>query len=58
MVAPEDPVPLRRNTTLDDASFSFLKFSINPWLNVCDPSTGSVYLFDCVMRVSFVGIVI
>jgi len=43
IVAPADPVPLRRNITRATSPLEiYSKFSIRPWLDVLDPSTGSM----------------
>ena len=42
MVAPADPVPLRRKTTRASSPLAYWKNKIRPWLDVRDPSTGSV----------------
>ena len=44
MVAPAEPVPLRRKTTRAPSPLRYLKNKINPCLLVMEPSTGSVYL--------------
>ena len=44
IVAPADPVPLRRKTTRAASPLAYSKLKTNPWLLVIDPSTGSVYL--------------
>jgi hypothetical protein len=42
IVAPADPVPLRRNTTLAGSPDGSWKLRMSPCFDVCDPSTGSV----------------
>ena len=42
IVAPEEPVPLRRKTTRAGSPEGSRKWRISPCREVCDPSTGSV----------------
>ena len=44
IVAPAEPVPLRRKTTRAESPFGYSNPRISPWLVAFDPSTGSVYL--------------
>jgi hypothetical protein len=44
IVAPADPVPLKRKTTRAASPLGYSKNNIRPCFEVRDPSTGSVYL--------------
>ena len=44
IVAPADPVPLRRKTTRAASPDLYSKLRISPCFDVVEPSTGSVYL--------------